>query len=204
MKTHRIFFHLWLIRFVTAASRGCFDNLGLSFWHATSLSNITLRTYARQIKWRHILKSLLSSRKDNLHARSVRGQLKWHYKPFSIFYPLNALSQAKLLRNGWRRVLPPLMDEKKNIFFAVNTKYISSHVLKISETSLVLRTREITDIFNAFDEIYLVSPQISKYPLYIFQSTYYGDTIFNYLYVHRHRAIYFIKLLYLYPRRILK
>ena len=28
-------------------------------------------------------------------------------------------------------------------------------MLKISEISLVLRTREITDIFNTFDEIYL-------------------------------------------------
>ena len=31
-----------------------------------------------------------------------------------------------------------------------------SHVLKISAISLVLRTREISDIFNTFDEIYLV------------------------------------------------
>ena len=30
------------------------------------------------------------------------------------------------------------------------------HVLKMSAISLVLRTREITDIFNTFDEIYLV------------------------------------------------
>ena len=48
------------------------------------------------------------------------------------------------------------------------------------------------------------SPKKSKYPLYIFQSTYHGGTIFNYLYVHRQRAIYFIELLYRYPRRILK
>ena len=118
-------FHLWLIRFVTAASRGCIDNLGLSFWHAQFSSNITLRTYARQIKWRHILKSFLSSRKNNLHATSVRGQLKWHYKQFSrcklclypILYPLNALSQAKLLRNDWRRALhPPLMYKIKRKF----------------------------------------------------------------------------------------
>ena len=31
-----------------------------------------------------------------------------------------------------------------------------SHLLKISAISFVLSTREITDIFNAFDEIYLV------------------------------------------------
>ena len=47
-------------------------------------------------------------------------------------------------------------NKKKIYIFTVNTKNISSHVLKISVTSLVLRTREITDIFNTFDEIYLV------------------------------------------------
>ena len=45
--------------------------------------------------------------------------------------------------------------KRKFTFFTVNTKNISSHVLKISVISLVLRTREIT-IFNTFDEIYLV------------------------------------------------
>ena len=38
-------------------------------------------------------------------------------------------------------------------------------MLKISAISLVLRTREITDIFNAFDEIYLVFTLKSEYPL---------------------------------------
>ena len=46
--------------------------------------------------------------------------------------------------------------KRKFTFSSVNTKNISSHVLKISAISLVLRTREITDIFNTFDEIYLV------------------------------------------------
>ena len=52
----------------------------------------------------------------------------------------------------------PLTEKikRKFTFFEVNTKYISSHVLKISAISLVLRTREITDIFYTFDEIYLV------------------------------------------------
>ena len=45
---------------------------------------------------------------------------------------------------------------KEIYFFSVNTKNVKSHVLKISAISLVLRTREITDIFNTFDEIYLV------------------------------------------------
>ena len=47
-------------------------------------------------------------------------------------------------------------NKKKIYFFSVNTKNISSHVLQISVIALVLRTREITDIFNTFDEIYLV------------------------------------------------
>ena len=42
------------------------------------------------------------------------------------------------------------MDKIKRKF----TKNISSHVLQISAISLLLPTREITDIFNAFDEIY--------------------------------------------------
>ena len=46
-------------------------------------------------------------------------------------------------------------EKRKNTFFSVNTKNISSHVLKISEISRVLRTREFTDLFISFDEIYL-------------------------------------------------
>ena len=46
--------------------------------------------------------------------------------------------------------------KRKFTFFSVNTKNISSHELKISVNSLVLRTREFTDIFITFDEIYLV------------------------------------------------
>ena len=47
-------------------------------------------------------------------------------------------------------------NKKKIYFFLVDTKNISSHVLKISAISLVLCTREIKDIFSTFDEIYLV------------------------------------------------
>ena len=53
----------------------------------------------------------------------------------------------------------------KFTLFLVNTKTISSHVLKVSENSLVLCTREFTDIFITFDEIFWYSPQKSKYPL---------------------------------------
>ena len=47
-------------------------------------------------------------------------------------------------------------NKKKIYFFSVNTRNISSHVLKISEILLELRTREFTNIFTTFDEIYLV------------------------------------------------
>ena len=54
-------------------------------------------------------------------------------------------------------VLPLTGKNKKKIYtFSINTKNISSHVLKISAILFVLRTREITDTFNTFDEIYLV------------------------------------------------
>ena len=41
-------------------------------------------------------------------------------------------------------------------FFEVNTKYISSIVLKISEISRVRSTSKIADIFNTWDEMFLV------------------------------------------------
>ena len=41
-------------------------------------------------------------------------------------------------------------------FFEVNTKYISSSVLKTSEFSQVRSTSENSDVFNSRDEIYLV------------------------------------------------
>ena len=53
-------------------------------------------------------------------------------------------------------------NKKKIYFFSVNTENISTHVLKISAILLVLRTREITDIFNTFDEIYLVFTSKTK------------------------------------------
>ena len=41
-------------------------------------------------------------------------------------------------------------------FFEVNTKYISSSVLKTSEFSLVRSTNENFNVFNSRDEMYLV------------------------------------------------
>ena len=38
----------------------------------------------------------------------------------------------------------------------MNTKYISSNVMKVSANSRVRGTREFTDTFITFDEIYLV------------------------------------------------
>ena len=49
---------------------------------------------------------------------------------------------------------------RKNIediyIFEVNTKYISSNVLKISVISRVRRKNKIADICNTFDELFLV------------------------------------------------
>ena len=49
-----------------------------------------------------------------------------------------------------------LKDIEDSCFFEVNTKYISSSELKISEFSRVRSTSENFDVFNSRDEIYLV------------------------------------------------
>ena len=51
-------------------------------------------------------------------------------------------------------------------FFEVNTKYISSSVLKTSEFSWVRSTNENFDVFNSLDEIYLVFTKKSKFSFY--------------------------------------
>ena len=50
--------------------------------------------------------------------------------------------------------------------FEVNTKYISSSVLKTSEFSQVRSTSENSDVFNSRDEIYLVFTEKSKVSFY--------------------------------------
>ena len=55
-----------------------------------------------------------------------------------------------------KKGLKVIHDIEDIYFFEVNTKYISSNVLKISEISRVRSTSEIADIFNTFDEIFLV------------------------------------------------
>ena len=51
-------------------------------------------------------------------------------------------------------------------FFEVNTKYISSSVLKTSEISRVRSTSESSDVFNSLDEIYLVFTDKSIFYLF--------------------------------------
>ena len=65
-------------------------------------------------------------------------------------------------------------NKRKFIFYSitVNTEIVSSHVLQISEISFVLRICEITDIFNTFDEIYLVFTSKKVNILYIFSQIY--------------------------------
>ena len=52
--------------------------------------------------------------------------------------------------HAWAQMKVPLY------FILVNTKCISSRELKTLEFSLVLLTRENSDVFNTLDEIYLV------------------------------------------------
>ena len=53
-------------------------------------------------------------------------------------------------------------------FFEVNTKYISSNVLKISVISRVRSRSEMADIFNTCNEIVLVFTKKSKFSFYFF------------------------------------
>ena len=76
------------------------------------------------------------------------------------------------MRNGEEKadlffnISPRQKNNKKKIYlFSVNTDNTASRVLKISEIVFMLCTRETTDIFNTFDEIYLVFTSKSKYPL---------------------------------------
>ena len=57
-------------------------------------------------------------------------------------------------------------------FFEVNTKYISSSVLKTSEFSRVCSTSTNSDVFNSRDEIYLVFTEKKinfRFILYFFE-----------------------------------
>ena len=51
-------------------------------------------------------------------------------------------------------------------FLEVNTKYILSSLLKISEISRVRSTSAISEVFNSRDEIYLVFTEKSKFSFY--------------------------------------
>ena len=50
----------------------------------------------------------------------------------------------------------------------MNTKYVSSNVMKISVNSRVRSTSEFSDIFNTFDEIFLAFTEKSKFSLIFF------------------------------------
>ena len=71
--------------------------------------------------------------------------------------------------SGWAIAcsLLKVYNKKKIYFYSVNTKYTSSRELKTSEFSLVLHTRENSDVFNTLDGIHLVFTSKSKYPLFI-------------------------------------
>ena len=60
-----------------------------------------------------------------------------------------------------------MSDIEDTYFFEVNTKYISSNVLKISVISRVRSTSDIADIFNTWGEYFWYLPKKSKF-LFIF------------------------------------
>ena len=55
-----------------------------------------------------------------------------------------------------KKIIFFVMNIEDIYFFEVNTKYISSSVLKTSEFSRVRSKSENSDVFNSRDEIYLV------------------------------------------------
>ena len=57
-------------------------------------------------------------------------------------------------------------------FFEVNTKYISTSVLKTSEFSRVRSTNENFDVFNSQDKIYLVFTEKKKFSFFLY---FFGD-----------------------------
>ena len=64
-------------------------------------------------------------------------------KPLLLFLKLKAI-----LKLMFKSSLLEKLYIEDIYFFSVNTKYISSNVLKISEISRVRSTSEIADIFN--------------------------------------------------------
>ena len=59
------------------------------------------------------------------------------------------------------------MEYTEDIYLLeVNTKYVSSSVLKTLEFSRICSTSEIFDVFNSRDDIYLVFTEKIKYSFY--------------------------------------
>ena len=78
------------------------------------------------------------------------------------------LSGSISLRNLYNS-LNSIKEIEDIYFFEVNTKYISSNVLKISIISGVRSTSEIADIFNIWDEnIFGIYGKKSKFSFYFF------------------------------------
>ena len=75
----------------------------------------------------------------------------------------------KLLpNNSWIRLINKDGKHVEDIyFFEVNTKSISSSVLKTSEFTWVRSMNENFNVFNSWDEIYLVFTKKSKFSIYL-------------------------------------
>ena len=73
-------------------------------------------------------------------------------KNFVFAFPAPPFSVGETLHLAYKKY----KILKENLLFFINTKHISSSELKTSKISLVLHTRENSDVFNTLDEIYFV------------------------------------------------
>ena len=69
-----------------------------------------------------------------------------------LFFVFLYFSMGETLHIAYKRY----KIKRKFTFLGVNTKNISSRELKTSKISLVLRTRENSNVFNKLDKLYLV------------------------------------------------
>ena len=134
--------------------------------HLLGLQYATLHATS---SWRQLQAAFLNRRLFFIHS------LKWYsshfldanyvctqyYGVFIKHTGLKEMDEKWLGRSYTEAVCFPLLlwkvsNKEKIHFLSVNTKNISSHVLKISSISLVLCTHENADILYTFNEIYLV------------------------------------------------
>ena len=109
----------------------------------------------------------------NIFQTCHNGQLSYHnvvehashnYEACFLFQLCDGLMSPCTEWNIWRARYTQYIEDI--YFFEVNTKYISSSVLKTSEFSWVRSTNENFDVTNSRDEMYLVFTEKSKFSFF--------------------------------------